>query len=350
MERPKNAMITEQAATPILFSVTEQTVLAMKPQYLALRVNGIEDKEGLAAVHEARMKVVKARTTCEREHKAVKEDALRECQRSDQSKRDILALIAPIEKHLTDQEQAVENEKARIKQEREDAIYRDRVKQIEAVGGSLPEITLRALSDEQFAHEVERAAEMTRLRKSEAERLLAEQAERDAQAERTRIAREALDKQRAEQAATEARLKKIQDDIEAKQRADEQAERDRLARIEREEQQRRDAEAERLRAIDRAEQMKRAQAEAAERARVETEQRLTREAEQAAAKLKEAEAEKLRQEALRPDREKLAAVADVVAQVQVPEVSQALRPLAHKIRQILIQASDDIFNAIHEED
>lgn len=148
-----------------------------------------------------------------------------------------------------------------------------------------------------------------------AARLKAE-AEAKAKAEAEEAARKA--QQEAEAAALRAEREKI----EAERKAIE-AERQRIA----------------------AEQ-KAARAEAAEKARIETEARLQREAiEKAQAEAKRLEAEeeaKRREEALRPDREKLLAVADAVAAVVIPEVSESAKAAARQIAFALEEAQATI--------
>lgn len=165
--------------------------------------------------------------------------------------------------------------------------------------------------------------------KAEAE----ETARREAEEARLRAEREAeearLRAERAELEAERARQKAEQDKIDAARREVE-AEQKRLA----------DIEAARLRKIE----DERIAAEAAERARIETEARIAREA-------AEKEAARLKAEALKPDREKLLAVADQVRDIRhVATVSSD--PFAMKaavlVADVLTQAERQIRNIVAE--
>ena len=335
----RGEIITERAAESLLFTVTAETVSPLRDKYLGLAINGIEDKEGAEIVRRARLDCMKARTTCEREHKAAKEDALKECQRIDKSRRDILAMIAPIEKHLEDQEQAVADEKSRIAKQAADAIYKDRLIVLTAAGGSMPEVTIRHLNDDEFAAEVSRAIDATRRRKEEADRLAAIAEQQRIEAEELAKQRAELDRQRAEQQAEAAKLAAAQKAIEDAAAAVERAERERIARIEEQEK------AEML-AKQRAEQLEAAKLAAAEKARIETEQRIKREAEAAAAKAAAEDAARIRQESLRPDREKLLAVALAVELIELPIVGPSADACLRAVNLIIAKAADDIRAAI----
>lgn len=325
-ERSKPKALTAPGrAKSLMLSVTAETIGAVRDKYLALTVNGIDDKDGLERVHEARMACVKARTTCEREHKAIKEDALRECQLIDKSRRDLLALIAPIEQHLEDQEESVARERARLVKIEDDKRYAARLARIIAAGAdedgsAFREQQIRAMTDSEFELAVIRTQEETDRRNAEAVRLAEEREANRIEAAKLAEEREALDKIRREQQAEADRLAKIESDRLAAERAEQ-------ARL---------AEAERLRI--RREEMAKAAAEAAERARIETESRLKREAEEIEAKRQAAEVERLREEAMRPDRDKLLAVANAIAEIDLPEVSEESASILKTVEQIIVVA------------
>jgi hypothetical protein len=125
----------------------------------------------------------------------------------------------------------------------------------------------------------------------------------------------------------EAEQRAAQERIDAERRVVE-AERKRLA----------DAEAARQRAAE----IEQARIEAAERAKRETEARIAREALEAKQREEAAEATRKRAEALRPDREKLLAVADAVLAVQVPQVSPEASRAAAKVADVLASAVGQI--------
>jgi chromosome segregation ATPase len=257
------------------FTPTEATIAKMREEFMPLTINGVEDKAGFEACHAARMIVKSRRIDIERLRKELKADALKFGQTVDAEAKRLTALILPIETHLEDQENAVNAEKDRIRN---------------------------------AARLAAEAAEKSRL-EAEAARLKAEQ---DAERERLRVEREKLD---AERKAMEAAQAKID-----AERLAQEAEKRRLEQIE----------SNRLHAAE------------VERTRVETEARIAREAaekiERERAAAAKAEADRLRIESLRPDREKLLAVAEAVAAIDVPEVSGVAEPVAIQVRASLSQA------------
>lgn len=287
------------------YTPTDAAIAKMAESYMPLTIKGVEDTNGYKLVHAARMDVKARRVEVEKLRKELKADALEYGRQVDSEAKRITALLTPIEDHLAKQEEAYEAAKEAIRN----------------------------------AERLKAEAEAKAKAEAEAARLKAEQ---EAAVEKLRIEREKLEAERrameaelakieAEQAAERARQKAEQDKIDAERRAVE-AEQKRLA----------DIEAARLRKIEE----ERIAKEAAEKARIETEARIAREA---AAKKAAEEAEtkaeeeaRLRAEALRPDREKLLAVADTVANIVVPEVSDAGRDMAMKVRQIIVKAAQDI--------
>ena len=153
-------------------------------------------------------------------------------------------------------------------------------------------------------------AEARAKEEAESARLKAEQA---AEAEHLRVEREKLD---AERRAMEEQRRVIE------------VEQQRLAKIE----------ADHQRVIE----LEKAKAEAAERAKRETEARLAREAEEAKAKAEAAEAAKRRAEELRPDREKLLAVAIQLRTMTIPRVSADANEAAEKISRVIRRAADAV--------
>jgi chromosome segregation ATPase len=237
------------------------------------------------------MVVKSKRVEVEKVRKELKADALEYGRKVDAEAKRITAMLQPIEDHLTAEEEAYLAEKERIKN------------------------AARLLAEQEARAKAE--AEAARL-KAEQDRIKAEQ---EAEARRLQAEREKL---AAERAAIEAERKAAQDKIDADRRAIE-AEQKRLA----------DIEAERIRA----EQMERAKAEAAEKARKETEERIARNAAEAKARRECEEAAKARVEALRPDREKLLAVAAAIRAIEVPTVSGEAHDVAVRIRTVLLDAA-----------
>jgi len=285
----------------IEYPIADATIDQLASRYMPLTIGGVDDTAGFANVKKARIEIKGLRCDVENKRKALKKDALDWGRAVDAEAKRITAKLTPIESHLQQQEQAVVDEKERAKAaEREAAAKRlqARVDALQAVNCtiySLAEIRdmtegtySDALAAATSAHETIVAAE------AETQRVAAEEAERQ------RIDRENIEAAKAElvkaQAAVEAEKKRLADDAAA---------------------------------VERAAEMERQKKLAAERAVIEERERAEREAAEEKARLEIAEAnakaraereesERLRLEAIRPDKDKLLAVASIVAGIDVP--------------------------------
>lgn len=229
-------------------------------------------------------------------------------------------------KRVHDARMVVKNKRVEVEKVRK-ALKEDALKYGRMVDGEAKRIT--ALLDPIESHlkeqedaynaEKERIKNAARLKAEAEARAKAEaeaarlRAEQEAEAERLRVERQKIE---AERAAIEAQRRAVE------------AEQKRLADIEA--------------AKRRAEELERAKAEAAERAKRETEERIAREAAAAKAKAEAEEAARLRAEAMRPDREKLLAIAETLKAIPIPSVSAAAGGAAEKIRRVLLQAAAQV--------
>ncbi len=394
-----------------LFTITDETI-ASKASYLALKVNGIEDKEGYAKVMKAQQDMVHSRTALDRERKAANQLARDHIAKVDARAKALQAKMDPIEEHLNKQRKLIDDETARRETMRQDAMVTVRQEKLAPFGMPLPDSTLRAMTDDELdihlmhaeaAYKQKLADEAKR--KADQERLDQERAELDrqrlenerlARAEQERLAaeRRQQDEELAKQRAADAKkLKEQQDALDAQQRQrdeEAQAERDRLEKIKLDQeaaQLRIAAEQRRLLVHSRRQRLELIRAdlaetvtdgllahwsdqefesqlsqfaererlrkveleEAAEKARQEAEAKAAREKFEADAAIeakrirdeqaaKDAEAARVRMEQLRPDRDKLAAVASAVLLIEVPEVSDAALPAKREIMAILARA------------
>lgn len=276
------------------FNIADAVISKMAGEYLPLKVKGLDDKEGLKKVHDARMFVKAKRIEVEKKRKELKESSLRFGQAVDAEAKRITALLAPIETHLENEESIVEREKERLRLEAEE----------------------KARIAEQ-----ERLAEIERQRKAEEERLatirkeLEEEKER--QAETARKQQEAKEKIKAEQ-------KKIEDEkkLIAENKLREEQKKKHLAELEI------------------------AKAVAAEKAKIETEQRIKQEIKDKLEAEKQAAIEAKRQESLRPDKDKLLCFASTIASLKTPEL---LNQKANDIANIAVVSLSKIVNYIQME-
>jgi len=319
----KPMLATPEITKPELvqFRAQDAAIAKLAEAYLPLRINGLDDKQGFVAVHDARMIVKNTRVAVEKKRKELKEDALRYGQAVDTEAKRLTALLAPIEDHLQAEEDAVVYERERIRRaadEAKQAKLQGRLDALRAVDVSAyyPGV-VDAMSDAEFNAALAKATEAH----AESKRVtaIAEQARQD-ELSAMAAERERLDAMRREQ----------------------QAEADRL-RIEREK-----IEAEQL-AQRRAVELEQAKMEAAERARVETEQRIASQVAKEQAEREAAEAARIKADAERPQREKILAVANAVAvlKLSVPagagsrKVQAILSATSTSIRQVAGETLED---------
>ena len=321
------------------YNITDAAIATLKQNYMQLMVKGIEDKDGFKKVHEARMDIVKRRTSVEKTRKDLKADSLEYGRRVDAEAKRITGLLQPIEDHLAEQEKIVTDELARIKAQKEAeeaARIRARVNRLfefgarfdgenyTAYGLVIPATILKAATDEQFAsfvkqiEDVKQAEEDEARRKAEEEARIKAEEEAKRKAEEERLAKIAAEQEAERQRLEEAaRIQKAEEERLQKQREEfERKAREEQEKIEAEKRRIADEEAARQQAIKdeqrrqeeekiRQAELKKAQEDAAEKARIEAEEKARREAAEKAEAERKAKEEVERREALRPDKEKL---------------------------------------------
>ena len=279
------------------FSPINSEIATLAAEYMPLTIAGVNDKEGYALVHRARMIVKGHRVNIDKHRKQLNADALAWQRKVNDWAKEKTALLEPIENHLTAEEDRIDKEKeaiknaARIKAEAEEKARRE-------------------------AEEARLAAE----REAEAAKLREERAKIDAE-------RKALENQQRAQRAEQDRLENQRRAQEREQQRLSDIEAARLKKIEDEK-----------RAASHRAEVEKAKADAAERSRIETEARLTREANEAKERehrAKEAaEAARAKAEQMKPDREKLLIVASCVAGITVPEVAINSMESGRAVREI----------------
>ena len=284
----------EETKAIVEYDITNAAIAQMESIYMGLTITDLEDKDEFKAVHDARMVVKGHRVSVEKKRKELKKDALEWGRKVDGEAKRITELLEPIETHLQAEENKVVLEQRRIEAEEaeEEAKKRDkRFDDLLAVGVSMPIMEIAVMTDDEFQcllsdktfefNEAERekaeaeAAEKKRLakeaaeRKAEDERLKKERVAQEAEAKRQKAAQAELD---AKQAKLDAQEKAIQD------------EKDRLTKEAADKKAAEDAE---IQAAKDAEDLAKHQA----KEKVEEEEN--------------AKAEAARQEALKPDKEKI---------------------------------------------
>jgi hypothetical protein len=218
-------------------------LLSLETEFMQLKVNGVDDKEGLKLVHDARIKCKNLRIMTKDFCKENREDAIATQKAWIALEKKITARITPVEEYLQSQEDIVENEKKRVKEEKErleQERLQTRVTELIQYGmtfngdvyvlGEAKISSMQVKTLDEFTyngvialvkveHEKEqiRLAEEKRLREEEDERLKKVAEEQRLEGERLQKIKEDLEKQQAdmkkkaedEAAAAELERKKI---------------------------------------------------------------------------------------------------------------------------------------------
>lgn len=283
---------TKVESLPVVFDVTDTALLELRNRLKGLKADtkdGYEEvRLGIAECRELRVAIEKRRVQ-------LKADALAWGKKVDGEAKRITAALESIEEPLKLTKKAVDDEKDRIRREKEEAEKR-RIEEELRVKREAEEARLKAERDAETARlKAEREALEAERKKLEAERaaeLAKQKAEQERIAAEQRVERERLDRERAELEAKQAEERKR---IEDERRA--------LA-----------AERER---VEREEFQRQAKIKAEEEAKAKVE----RERAEAQRRAAEQEAERLRLESLKPDITKLHEFATRLRNLDWPFVS-----------------------------
>ena len=327
-------METLTALPPVKYSITNSAIAELKQNYSGLTIA----KDGLKAVHDARMIVKSKRVEIEKTRKSLKAESLEYGRQVDAEAKRITTELEAVETPLELEETAEEKRLQAIKDEEKrlaELELNTRISLLAKYGASHDISQLMTMPDEKFglllaehksAFDKAEAdkLELLRLQKAEQERKEAEEKRLKAEMEekqkkemeRIMAERNELEKRKAEQAAAQAK----QDEINRK-------EREAIAK------QKADFE-EKQRKAQEAERIEKAKKEAAERAIKEDAVRKEKE-------LKAAE----RTAKLAPDKEKLLAFASEIAGLKLPACKST------EAKEAVIKVSDllkSTINAITE--
>ena len=352
---------TKEAEAPIVkYDLTDAAIQKMQAEFMPLRIKGVDDKAGLASVHDARMTVKGKRVEVEKTRKELKADAIVWGKKVDAEAKRITAMLQPIEEHLRQEEDKVKAEKARIRAEaerKEEERLQFRVNLLQQLGRQITVVNIRAMSDEEFQiaydqAKAEHEAEQARLAREEEdrrEREEAERQEREAREEEDRKAREAEEARLAEQRAEQERVAEEQARKETALHEEreaavaEQAERE--AAIKAEE----DRIAAERQAIENDKRIEAAKKEAAEQARLEEKAKAEREAAEKAEADRKAEEEAARQEALKPDKEKLWTYVLALSNLPAPKLkTKEAKAILAKAKDVLLDLAEVVKGSIEK--
>lgn len=256
------APVTKKQSTvlaPVLIPVTDAIIHELGERVFPVRINGVGDTTGLARAKELAKQCADLRNLIENSREKIKKPYLDMGRKIDAEAKRLQALLEPAESFVKAQIGTVEKSLKKIEQERLDRLYEKRRNELEAINVYLPEASVRAMNDEEFANLIERSLKEFEEQAEEANRRIAQQKEIDAErakqkAESDRLAAERAEMQRkqdeqtAELARQRQELAEQQRQIDQQKAAAAQAEQDRLDAIE--------AEKRRAAAVIRAEQMR----------------------------------------------------------------------------------------------
>ncbi len=299
MEAAQELQVENQRQGIVDYQLTDQAITALSVKYLALIITDLEDKAQLETVHEARMDIKNRRVRVQKQEKELKKDANDWRAKVGKAAKHIYALLLPIEEHLMKEEKKVLEEEERIKAEeaeKQKVIIQSRVDELLEYGKPMPFMELAVLDDEEYdtlLFDVKEDFNAEEERKAEEEAAF--------QKEKVRLAKIA-DEQDVERKHLEA-IAKEQEDKDRIVREKQRAAQDKI-----------DAD---RKAID--DEKARIAQEVADKAnakaKAEQEKRDAKERERAVI------AEKARQEALKPDKEKLNDWVEKLSVIQCADLS-----------------------------
>jgi len=321
------------------YSVTDAAITILEKELMPLKIDGIDDVAGYKKVRAGRMKVKGYRVETEKTRKGLKEESIIFGRGVDAKAKSIASRLLPIEEYLYKMEQKIDEEKQRIKDEA-DRKERERIQgrlqklygmgcvfdgfgyvyksKQEDVKIEISTEQIQAMTDDEYETLIAQVADMKeqdsaaqaeldRQKKEEEDRLAKIREEQEAESKRFAAEREKI---RQEQEEKERKLKEAQDKLDAEKQAME------TAKEKIEEDKRKDY-LEKLRL----EEIENAKKEALELAEKKAKEKTKKEAEEKAEKERIAKMEAELAEKLRPDNEKLLALADVIYKLKMPELT-----------------------------
>jgi colicin import membrane protein len=211
----------------------EVELIALANQYKDLTIAGINDKEGYKKANEARLILKKRRTKVENDAEALRANAVKFQKTVISREKQLVAIIAGVEGQLKSKVDAIDIEKERIRIEeerREDALIKSRIDQLAKFGHGIDLYDAKIMPEENFQAllgEVEAAyiKEQQRI----ADEKAAAEARRLEEEQRLQTEREELARQKAEFEKREAALKELRE-----RELEEQRQRDALIKAQQE--------------------------------------------------------------------------------------------------------------------
>ena len=144
------AVVSVQEQALIRVNVTESVLKELELKYAGLKINGIDDNDGLKAVRNARIECKNLRVLADKICKEGREEAVKEQKLWLAEAKLVIGRIESVEIPLKEEEERVKAELDRIKKEREEAYNRmiaERMLKFQAVGAIVSYDDVREMYD-----------------------------------------------------------------------------------------------------------------------------------------------------------------------------------------------------------
>lgn len=322
LEQTQIAVIAEKIDNGLVaFEERKERLTLLQQKAHGLKIESIDDRLSINTVSTMRKELKAARVEIEKEGKAMREPLTKLSKFIIEKESELVAIIEPTEKELQAQEKWVEGEKEKIRlaeEEKEKQRIQARIDKLAAFGFSIDYSTILTIDEPTFEKvlanaEVEYKKEQEIKAEKERQDLLEKQKLEDERRELEELRKKQAEAQKIIDAEN-ARIRKEQEDKEAKFLADQKRLDDEAAAVELKNKQ---LEADRVRAIE----LENARKESAEKARLQAIEDARIEAEKKEAQKIADQKEAYRQAALRPDKDKLQAFANEIGELKLPEMS-----------------------------
>lgn len=221
------AVIFENINTGLAaFEARKEELTLLKDEAEGVKIESIDDRQGINQVSTIRKKLKNARVEIEKEGKAMRDPLTKISKSISEKEKELVGIIEPTEKALKTQEDWVKAEEKRIEEEqkrKEEERIQGRIDRLAAYGYAIDITFLKGIDDEQFEKVVDNARieyDKEQAQKAEAERLQKEEQER------IRKEREELEELRKKQAEADRILRERQEEMDRKEREMKQREED----------------------------------------------------------------------------------------------------------------------------
>jgi len=228
-ETQVQVITTDQFITSQLtkFEFKKEELQVLAKEYSLLTIEGVDDKEGYSKVHEARMTLVRKRTSIGKVVKELKDVANTFKKSVDERGDEFVEIIQPTENLLWDRESAIDRQKEFIKAEKqrlEDEKIQERINQLAAVGQVADYVTIKGMTEDQFIEELTEAinlhnAKLNREKEEREAKRIQDEKDEIIRLENERLANQLRKEEEEKNRIERERLAKIQEEQDIKEKA-----------------------------------------------------------------------------------------------------------------------------------